>query len=114
MGLHDGEDGFARKEMLIRDTELQKKDRIIKDLIQEKNRIEEEVFQLRLTDQKRVEPRKLMSEIEALKLEKEELLRISAGGSNVGDSYETIKDLSMENSKLRVKVLGLQERLGKK
>jgi hypothetical protein len=114
MGLHDGEDGFARKEMLIRDTELQKKDKIIKDLIAEKNRIEEEVFQLRLMDQKRVEPRKLMSEIEALKLEKEELLRISNGGSKIGDGYETIKDLSMENGKLRLKVIQLQEKLGGK
>ena len=49
---------------------------------------------------------KLKSQVESLKLEKEELLRFTAGGTK-GESYHLIKDLSNENAKLRMQLLVL-------
>jgi len=43
MGGSMGDDAQMKKEMLIRDTEISKKDRIIKELINEKMRVEEDL-----------------------------------------------------------------------
>jgi len=69
---------------------------------------------MKADDQKNVEPKKLQVEIEALKLEKEDLLRMMAGGTRQSDSYEAIKDLSSENARLRMKVSELQSKIYKK
>lgn len=51
-----------------------------------------------------LEVERLRSQVESLKLEKEELLRCSGGGTKT-DSYQMIKDLSDQNAKLRMKLM---------
>lgn len=51
-----------------------------------------------------LELERLRSQVESLKLEKEELLKASGGGTKT-DSYQIIKDLSDQNAKLRMKLM---------
>jgi len=50
---------------------------------------------------------KLRSQLDSLRLEKEELLRFTSGGTK-GESFQLIKDLSNENAKLRMQIAVLQ------
>lgn len=93
-----------RREAGVKDFEIGKKDRIIAELMDEKMSLER---QLAFAGHRSPEERdvdRLKSLIESLKLEKEELLRATAGGTKT-DSYQIIKDLSDQNAKLRMKLL---------
>lgn len=57
---------------------------------------------------------RLKSQVESLKLEKEELLKFTAGGTKGGESYTLVKDLSNENVKLRMQIVQLQSQLSSK
>lgn len=57
---------------------------------------------------------RLKSQVESLKLEKEELLKFTAGGTKGGESYTLVKDLSNENVKLRMQIVQLQAQVSSK
>jgi hypothetical protein len=104
----------GQQELALKDKEIAKKEKMIRDLINEKMRIEEECALVRFENDKDEDMEKLVAQLAELRRDKDELLRISCGGSKFTDSYETIKDLSGENSKLRMKISDLETKLFKK
>jgi hypothetical protein len=104
----------GQQQLALKDKEIAKKEKMIRDLINEKMRIEEECALVRFENEKDEDKEKLVAQLAELRRDKDELLRISSGGSKFTDSYETIKDLSGENSKLRMKISDLETKLFKK
>ena len=95
----------TKREAAIKDYELGKKDRIISELMEQKMQLEDQLAATTASEPSQVERelQKLKSQYESLKLEKEELLRFTAGGTK-GESYHLIKDLSNENARLRMQL----------
>ena len=90
----------------MKDYELGKKDRIISELIEQKMELEQQLSSYSTSDatDKEKEIQKMKSQIESMRLEKEEILKFTAGGTK-SESYQLIKDLSNENAKLRMKLI---------
>lgn len=77
--------------------------------MQEKMELERQLAFLSKPEETDKDYEMLKSQVESLKLEKEELLRFTAGGTK-GESYQLIKDLSNENAKLRMQLLVLKSK----
>ena len=88
----------------MKDYELSKKERIISELMEEKMGLEQQLAFVPVKTDDELEVERLRSQVESLKLEKEELLKASGGGTKT-DSYQMIKDLSDQNAKLRMKLM---------
>ena len=73
--------------------------------MEQKLQLEDQLAATAVSDPSQAERdlQKLRSQHESLKLEKEELLRFTAGGTK-GESYHLIKDLSNENARLRMQL----------
>ncbi len=95
----------VRREAAIKDYELGKKDRIIGELMEQKLQLEDQLAATATAEPSQTDRdlQRLRSQFESLKLEKEELLRFTAGGTK-GESYHLIKDLSNENARLRLQL----------
>jgi hypothetical protein len=113
----NADDAGVRRELALKDNEISKKDRIIRELVGEKMKIEEELGLVKGAEENKGGTRKLKAEIQATRLEKEDLIRLAGSGSGSGglkNASQTIQDLSSENGKLRLKLLDLQSKLNKK
>ena len=112
-GNHD--EAGIRRELALRDNEISKKDKIVRELVGEKMKIEEELALVKGAEENKGGTRKLKAEIMATRLEKEDLIRMAGSGvGGVGNASKTIQDLSSENGKLRMKLMDLQSKLNKK
>jgi hypothetical protein len=111
----NADDAGIRRELALRDNEISKKDKIIRELVGEKMKIEEELGLAKGAEENKGGTRKLKAEIQATRLEKEDLIRLAGSGSGgLKNASQTIQDLSSENGKLRLKLLDLQSKLNKK
>lgn len=109
------DENLTRKELTVLRNELEKKEKIIKELINEKVRNvtntlnKENAIQENITDQEKVI--KLETMIKILKQENEELSQLKLGVKTTTPDSKIIKDLSLQNAQLRRKLDDLQTKL---